>query len=72
MRKITAFLPADMLETAQAVSGANLTETLRQALEAYNHAAWCERGLALAGKVDIDLNLDLLREDRTFDDRGLA
>ena len=70
MRKITAILPDDLLKTAQKNSGGGLTETLRQALESYNHRQWSRRMLALEGKVRLDLDLGDLREDREFDPEG--
>jgi len=70
MRKITAFLPAELLAHAQTNTGAGVTETLRAALEAFNRAAWYRRMLELEGKVTIDIDLDALREDREFDEFG--
>lgn len=70
MRKITAFLPTDLLATAQASTGEGVTETLRQALEHLAHAAWSRRMLALEGKVKLDIDLEALREDREFNERG--
>ncbi len=70
MRKITAFLPADLLASAQVTTGAGVTETLRRALEDFNHAAWCRKALELEGKVKIDIDIDALREDRDFDAFG--
>lgn len=73
MRKITAFLPAEMVEAAMKTSGAGLTETLRQALGDYNHRAACRNLLALQGKfpgLAEEFNLDELREDRDFDEHG--
>jgi hypothetical protein len=70
MKKITAFLPADVLATAQAHTGQGVTETLRLALEKLNHAAWCKQMLALEGKVKLDIDLEALREDREFDQFG--
>lgn len=72
MRKITAILPDDLLKTAQRNSGDGLTQTLRKALESYNHRQWSRRMLALEGKVKLELDLDELREDREFDDVGRA
>ena len=69
-RKVTAFVPADLLTLAQANSGVSLTETLRLALEDYNRAAWYRKTLELAGKVKIDIDLNELREDREFDANG--
>jgi hypothetical protein len=70
MKKITAFLPAELLATAQANTGEGVTETLRIALEKLNYAAWCKEMLALEGKVKFEFDLDALREDREFDEHG--
>ena len=70
MRKITAILPAELLATAQAQTGEGVTETLRLALEHLAHSAWSRRMLELEGKVRFDADLEALREDREFDDRG--
>jgi len=70
MRKITAFIPAALLETAQANTGEGVSETLRIALEKLNYAAWCKRMLELRGKVKFEWNLDELSEDREFDEHG--
>jgi hypothetical protein len=70
MRKITAILPVDILESAQAFTGEGVTETLRIALERLAHAEWCRRFAALRGTGRQDLDLDALREDREFDDQG--
>ena len=69
-RKITAFIPADLLASAQAYTGEGVTETLRIALERLAHAEWSRRMLDLRGKVKIDIDLNELREDREFDERG--
>lgn len=69
MRKITAILPVDLLATAQAHTHEGVTETLRLAVEHLAHSAWSRRMLELEGKVRFDLDLDMLREDREFDDR---
>ncbi|MEO9213858.1 MAG: hypothetical protein ABI242_12010 [Caulobacteraceae bacterium] len=69
-RKITAFIPADLLARAQANSGASLTETLKIALDEYNRGEWYRQALDLAGKVNLDLDLVALRKDREFDEGG--
>ncbi len=61
MRKITAILPGSLVDSAMAVSGATLTETLRQALRDYNHRAASRRLLALRGKVKFDVDWRELR-----------
>jgi hypothetical protein len=70
MKKITAFLPAELLANAQANTGEGVTETLRIALEKLNHAAWCKRMLELEGRVKFEFDLDALRGDREFDEHG--
>ena len=71
LRKITAFVPVELMDRAQSLSGEGVTETLRQALERYAISEWSRRMLALRGKVDLsDFNLDELREDREFDAVG--
>lgn len=73
MRKITAFLPAELVESAMKSSGAGLTETLRQALRDYNHRAASRNLLALQGKfpgLAEEFDLKELREDREFDQYG--
>jgi hypothetical protein len=70
VRKITAILPTRLLATAQINSGASLTQTLRTALEQYNHSEWCRKMLAAQGRFKLDIDLDDLREDREFDAHG--
>jgi hypothetical protein len=70
MRKITAFIPTALLETAQSNTGEGVSETLRIALEKLNYAAWCKRMLESEGKVKIEWDLAELREDREFDENG--
>jgi hypothetical protein len=70
MRKITAFLPAGLLKSAQAYTGAGVTETLRQALEALAYERFYQGMRELRGKVKFDISLEELREDREFDEHG--
>jgi hypothetical protein len=71
MRKITAFVPADLLASAQAYTGEGITETLRQALERLARQAFYDRLRALKGKVKFDdFDLHELRRDREFDRHG--
>jgi ubiquinone biosynthesis protein UbiJ len=71
MRKITAFVPAKTLESAQAYTGEGVTETLRIALEKLARASFYEKLKALKGKVKFDdFDLDELRRDREFDAHG--
>jgi hypothetical protein len=71
LRKITAFVPVDLMERAQSLSGEGVTETLRRALERYAVSEWSRQMLDLQGRVDFsDFDLDALREDREFDAVG--
>jgi len=54
-RKITAILPEPVLDLAMKNSGAGLTETLREALQQYNHHAASQRLLSMRGKVKFEL-----------------
>ena len=70
MRKITAFVPAKTLASAQAYTGEGVTETLRIALEKLARQSFYDQLRALRGKVKFDIDLAELREDREFDEHG--
>jgi len=71
MRKITVFVPAKLLASAQDYTGKGVTETVREGLERLSRARFYERLRALKGKVKFDdFNLDELRRDREFDEHG--
>jgi len=61
MRKITAILPSDLLDSAMRLSGASLTDTLREALRNYSHHAASQKLLEMRGKVAFDLDWRALR-----------
>jgi hypothetical protein len=61
MRKITAILPASLVDSAMAISGSGLTETLREALRDYNHHAASQRMLGMRGKLKFELDWRQLR-----------
>jgi hypothetical protein len=65
MRKITVEVPADTLDAAMREDG-NLAETVREALRNLAHKRACQRLLALEGKIDLQLDLEELREDREW------
>lgn len=68
LRKITVHLPADLVEGAQEATGAGVTETVRQGLEALRRQMFYAQMKALRGKVDFSaFDLDALREDKTYD-----
>ena len=71
MRKITVFVPAELVAKAQAVTGAGVTETLRRSLEEMLRRDAYRQLRALRGKVNFDdFDLAELRRDRELDDRG--
>ncbi len=71
MKKITAFLPADLVAAAQSQTGAGVTETLRRGLEEMVRRDAYRRLRAMKGKVSFDdFDLAELRRDRELDDRG--
>jgi hypothetical protein len=69
-RKITAFIPTKLLETAQSYTHQGVTETLRIALERLAQSEWSRQMLELRGTIKLDGDLAKLREDRAFDERG--
>jgi hypothetical protein len=68
MRKVTINLPAELVEAALDVSGKGLTETIRDALAAQNHAWACQRLLELRGTVDLGAEYEELvgKHDREW------
>ena len=67
VRKITAILPADLLDAAQSATGAGVTETLRQGLESLKRKAFGRKLLELQGTIDFSgFDLDELREDKVY------
>ena len=65
MRKITVEVPVHTLEAAMRDDG-NLAETVREALRNLAHKRACQRLLAMEGKLDLQLDLEELREDREW------
>jgi len=61
MRKITAILPAYLVDSAMMASGNGLTETIRQALRDYNHHAASQRILGMRGKLKFGMDWRELR-----------
>ncbi len=70
LRKITAYLPAKLLSAAQTYSGAGVTETLRQALQMMAHQQFYDRLREMRGKVELEDDLDELRQDKEYDEHG--
>ena len=66
MRKITAFIPAELLATAQAYTDEGVSETLRIALRKMCESWAYKRLLELQGTMDLEadgVTLDMLRDD---------
>ena len=71
MRKITVFVPAKLLASAQDYTSEGVTETVRRGLEKLARQAFYEHLKALKGKVSFDdFDLEELRRDREFDENG--
>lgn len=62
--KITVEVPTDLLKRAQKVTGAGVTETVRQGLEKIVKSEHFKQMLLLRGKVKFTESLESIREDR--------
>lgn len=63
-KKITLFVPDDLLHTAQEVSGVGISGTVVRGLELLAASAAYAKLRKLRGKLPISLNLKELRADR--------
>lgn len=66
MRKITAFMPVELLERGQRVTGMGVSETLREALRRMLRAEAYEKLRSMRGTMDLEADgctLADLRED---------
>jgi hypothetical protein len=63
-RRITANLPADLLEEAMSVTGKGITETLVDGLLRVRRSRAYRRAMTLKGKIAIDIDLEESRERR--------
>ena len=72
MRKITVFVPAKLLASAQDYTAQGVSETVRQGLESLARQRFYDTLRSLRGKVKFDVDLDKLREDREFDAHGIV
>lgn len=61
-KRITANLPADLLEEALEATGQGITETLVQGLTLVRHTRAYEKGMRLKGKLKLNIDIDKLRE----------
>jgi len=62
IRRVTANLPADLLEEACQVSGAGVTETLTQGLSLVKRGAALAKAARLRGRLKLDIDLQVSRE----------
>jgi hypothetical protein len=62
MRHITADVPEDLLREAMAVTNKGVSETLIEGLELVRRTRAYQKALALRGKLDLDIDLDVSRE----------
>ena len=64
-RKITVFVPEDLLDRAQGFTGEGITPTIRRGLELVAAGRAYERIRKFRGAVKVSTNLKKLREDRS-------
>ena len=62
MKRITANLPAELLDEAMETTGKGITETLIDGLEQVRRRRAFERALSLKGKLRLDVDLENSRE----------
>lgn len=68
MRKVTLFVPADLMDRCQKITGGGVSETLRTALQEMAHG-WARRELMqLQGKIDLEADGLTLAKLREMDD----
>ncbi len=64
VRRITANLPAELLDEAREVTGKGITETLVEGLLRVRRSRAFHRAKALQGKIRLDVDLEESRERR--------
>jgi len=63
-RRITANLPADLLDEAMRVTGKGITETLIEGLVRVRRSRAYRRAMALRGRMALDIDIEESRERR--------
>jgi hypothetical protein len=63
-RRVTANLPAGLLEEAMAVTGQGITETLVEGLKLVRQTGAFQKAMRLHGKLRLDVDLEESRERR--------
>jgi Arc/MetJ-type ribon-helix-helix transcriptional regulator len=66
MRKITVEVPGDLLERVQEFVGEGVSGTVRAGLQRLDNIRAQQELLKLRGKIKFSIDLDELREDRTW------
>jgi hypothetical protein len=61
-KRTTANLPSQLLKEATRITGEGITETLIRGLKLIKRSEALEKARALRGNINIDLDLDTLRE----------
>lgn len=62
IKRITANLPEELLQEALAMTGKGITETLVEGLELVRRAQAFETAMSLRGKVQLDIDIEELRD----------
>lgn len=62
MKRITAEVPEDLLREAMAVTNQGISETLIAGLELVRRSRAYQKAMALRGKLDLDIDLEVSRE----------
>jgi hypothetical protein len=64
VKRVTANLPADLLQDAMAVTGEGITETLVKGLTLVRRSGAFKQAMRLQGKIQLDVDLEESRERR--------
>jgi len=63
-KRVTANLPAALLQDAMAVTGEGITETLVEGLKLVRRSGAFKKAMLLQGKIQLDVDLEESRERR--------
>jgi len=64
LKRITANLPGNLLSDAMRITGKGITETLVEGLQRVRRAGAYEKAMALRGKIQLDVDLEVSRARR--------
>jgi hypothetical protein len=64
VRRITANIPADLLDEAMDTTGNGITATLVEGLELVRRTRAYRKAMALKGRIRLDIDIDESRERR--------